>query len=219
MRLLLVEDDHTLGDGITKWLAESGYATDWLQNGNQAQSALLTQEYDCVILDINLPGISGLQILRNMRKLKNETPVLLLTARDMISDRVKGLDSGADDYLTKPFDLDEFSARIRALLRRNTGRLDPVLKHRGISIDLASRTVRKSGQVIELSVREFSLLQLLVENPGKVFSKSRIEESLYSWRDDVSSNAVEVHIHHLRKKLGNDLIRTIRGVGYITDKE
>ena len=129
MRLLLVEDDYTLGDGITKWLAESGYATDWLQNGNQAHSALLTQEYDCVILDINLPGTSGLQILRNMRKSKNNTPVLLLTARDMVTDRVKGLDSGADDYLTKPFDLDEFSARIRALLRRHTGRVDPVLKY------------------------------------------------------------------------------------------
>lgn len=219
MRILLVEDDQTLGDGITRWLTETGYATDWLTEGNQAMAALQSEEYECVVLDINLPDINGLDVLRNMRSAGNRTPVLLLTARDLVSDRVTGLDAGADDYLTKPFDLDELSARIRALLRRHSGRADPVIHYRDIEIDLASRSVRQDGSAVDLTTREFALLQLLIENAGKVLSKNRIEQSLYSWRDDVSSNAVEVHVHHLRKKFGNDLIRTIRGVGYIADSE
>jgi DNA-binding response OmpR family regulator len=219
MRILVVEDDQTLGDGISRWLREYGYATDWMTEGKQGYSALESEDFDCVILDINLPDISGLDVLRQMRKSGKQTPVLLLTACDMVSDRVTGLDSGADDYLTKPFDLDELSARIRALLRRHSGHADPVIRYRNIIIDPAARTVSKEGGLVDLSSREFALLQLLIENAGKVLTRDRIEQSLYSWRDHVSSNAVEVHVHHLRKKFGTDLIRTVRGAGYITDRE
>lgn len=219
MRLLLVEDDQILGDGISKWLRESDHAVDWLDNGETALHALLTQEYELIVLDINLPGQSGLDVLKNIRSEGNDVPVLLLTARDTVADRVKGLDMGADDYLIKPFDLDELSARIRALQRRRSGRSDPEIKYQDILMDLASHTVSKAGKSIDLSSREFVLLQFLLENTGKVLSKNKIESYLYAWHDEISSNTVEVHIHHIRKKLGNDLIRTIRGVGYTIDKK
>ena len=219
MRILVVEDDQTLGDGISRWLTESGYATDWMTGGKQGYAALESEDFDCVILDINLPDISGLDILRRMRKSGKQTPVLLLTACDMVSDRVTGLDSGADDYLTKPFDLDELSARIRALVRRRSGHADPVIRYRDIIIDPAARTVRNADRVVDLNSREFALLRMLIENAGKVLSRDRIEQNLYSWRDNVSSNAVEVHVHHLRKKFGNKLIRTVRSIGYVIDRE
>jgi DNA-binding response OmpR family regulator len=219
MRILLVEDDPLLGDGTRVGLAQAGYTVDWVQDGRAAQLALETEDYACVILDLGLPRMSGLELLKHLRHLRNDTPVLILTARDTVADRVSGLDSGADDYLVKPFDLDELAARIRALLRRRGGRTSSVICHGEVELDPAAHTVCLAKQLVELSPREFSLLQELLENTGRVLSRERLEQSLYGWGDAVESNAVEVHIHHLRKKLGSELIRTIRGVGYMVDKE
>jgi DNA-binding response OmpR family regulator len=171
-----------------------------------------------VVLDLNLPGLSGLEILHNLRQRSNDTPVLILTARDTVDDRVRGLDAGADDYLVKPFDLDELNARLRALLRRSKGRSAPQLVHDGIVLDPAAHTIEYNNNPIDLSPREFALLQLLLENIGKVQSRHKLEQALYGWQQDVDSNAVEVHIHHLRKKLDSNLIRTVRGVGYVIDR-
>lgn len=218
MRLLLAEDDNNLGTGLHAGLSQAGYAVDWVRDGETAENAFKTEHYDVAVLDIGLPKQSGLEVLDHIRTNGNEVPVLVLTARDTTNDKIIGLDRGADDYMIKPFDLDELNARIRALLRRRAGRALPVLKYRNIELDPASHTVKKDGNIIDISTRAFTVLQTLLENQGRVMSRSRLEESLYSWKDDIESNAVEVHIHHLRKKLGNDLIRTIRGVGYIVDK-
>ncbi|MDH4275085.1 MAG: response regulator [Gammaproteobacteria bacterium] len=218
MRLLVVEDDTLLGDGIKAGLTQEGYAVDWVEDGEAAELALKTNQYELVVLDLGLPKKSGVEVLKNMRLQGNDVPVLILTARDTVNDRVKGLDNGADDYLTKPFDLVELAARIRALLRRRGGRSTPVIQHNNLIVDPAAHQVSVEGQVVDISPREFTILQLLLENRGKVLSRSRLEEGLYAWNDEVESNTVEVHIHHLRKKLGADLIRTIRGVGYIIDK-
>ena len=218
MRILIVEDDTLLGDGIRVGLSQQGYAADWVEDGAMAQTALLANEYEAIVLDLGLPKISGLELLKDIRKKGNDTPVIILTAQDGVEDRIKGLDTGADDYLTKPFDLEELTARLRALLRRRGGRSTPVIEHGDIVVDPASHSVKKDGEVIDISPREFTILQLLLENQGKVMSRSRLEEGLYAWNDEVESNTVEVHIHHLRKKLGAKLIRTIRGVGYIIDK-
>ena len=218
MRILIVEDDTLLGDGIRVGLSQQGYAADWVEDGAMAQTALLANEYEAIVLDLGLPKVSGLELLKDLRKQGNDTPVIILTAQDGVEDRIKGLDTGADDYLTKPFDLEELTARLRALLRRRGGRSTPVIEHGDIVVDPASHSVKKEGVVVEISPREFTILQLLLENQGKVMSRSRLEEGLYAWNDEVESNTVEVHIHHLRKKLGAKLIRTIRGVGYIIDK-
>lgn len=218
MRLLIVEDDALLGDGIRTGLSQQGYAVDWVEDGQSAETALLTNEYELIVLDLGLPKKSGLEVLQHLRSGGNDTPVIILTAQDTVEDRIKGLDTGADDYLTKPFDLDELTARIRALLRRRGGRSSPVIEHGELIVDPASHTVTKAGTTIDISPREFTILTLLLENRGKVMSRSRLEEGLYAWNDEVESNTVEVHIHHLRKKLGSELIRTIRGVGYIIDK-
>ena len=218
MRLLLVEDDETLGNGVQTGLAQMGYAIDWVKDGQAAETFLKSQPYDLLILDLALPRKTGMEVLRDIRAAGDKIPVLILTARDTAADKVSGLDSGADDYLAKPFDLDELGARIRALLRRHSGRSEPVLTHGDIVLDPASHTVTQDGRLVELSPKEFTLLQMLLENCGRVLSRQRLEESLYSWKDEVESNAVEVHIHHLRKKLGSALIRTIRGVGYVVDK-
>lgn len=218
MRVLLVEDDELLGVGVLDALTHAGYATDWLKDGESANIAFETENYDLCVLDWGLPRLSGLDLLKRIRKRGITTPVLLLTARDTVDDRVTGLDSGADDYLVKPFDLDELLARTRALVRRASGRASPVIEHGDIRVDPASHSVTKNGTVIEISPREFALLQNLLDNKGRVVSKARLEESLYAWSQEVESNTIEVHIHHLRKKLGNTLIRTIRGVGYIVDK-
>lgn len=217
MRLLLVEDDTLLGKGLQAGLKQAGYQVEWLQRGDLATTALESNQFDVIVLDIMLPGESGLDILRKMRKRGDTSPVLLLTARDSINDRVEGLDSGADDYLVKPFDLDELNARLRALLRRRCGRAEPILEHRGISLDPASHRVELNHQEINLSSREFALLQYLLENAGRAITRTRLEETLYGWDGEVESNSLEVFIHHLRKKLGNDLIRTIRGVGYMIE--
>ncbi|WP_411728290.1 response regulator [Methyloglobulus sp.] len=219
MRLLLVEDDEILGDGLVAGLTMEGYAVDWLTNGKLADEALKMNSYELVVLDLNLPDMDGLTILRELRARKDETPVLVLTARDTVPDRVEGLDSGADDFVIKPFELDEVCARLRALARRNEGRSTPNIEHKGIVLDPASHQVTFNDETVELSQKEFDILSFLMGNIGRVVSRARLEESLYSWSSDIESNTVEVHIHHLRKKLDPAIIRTIRGVGYIIDSE
>ena len=219
MRLLLVEDDSILGDGIRTGLAQEGYAVDWVTDGYLAGHALQSEHYDLLLLDLGLPRRSGLDVLKELRVRGDKLPVLILTARDTVHDRVVGLDSGGDDYLVKPFALDELCARVRALLRRASERGTPMIHHGPITLDPAARKVSRDGVTVELSAREFALLQTLLENVGRVLSRARIEQSLYAWGEEIESNAVEVHIHHLRKKLGSSLIRTIRGVGYVIDKE
>lgn len=218
MRILLVEDDPELGDGLTVGLRQAGFAVDWLRDGQAADQALRSEIFDFVVLDLGLPRLSGMEVLNRARSRGQTMPILILTARDATGDKVSGLDAGADDYLVKPIDLDELTARIRALTRRSAGRAAPLLLHGDLAIDPAAHVVTLSGQAVELSSREFSLLQLLLENAGRVLTRTQLEQSLYGWRDEPDSNALEVHIHHLRKKLGSDLIRTLRGVGYTIPK-
>ncbi|MFZ2727309.1 MAG: response regulator [Methylococcaceae bacterium] len=219
MRLLLVEDDEILGDGLVAGLKMEGYAVDWLTNGKLADEALKLNSYELVVLDLNLPDRDGLSILRALRARKDETPVMVLTAKDTVADKVLGLDSGADDFVIKPFELDEVCARLRALARRNEGRSVPTIIHRGVELDPAARQVIFNGEKVELSQKEFEILSFLMANIGRVVSRARLEESLYSWDSDIESNTVEVHIHHLRKKLHSRFIRTVRGVGYIIDTD
>ncbi len=218
MRILLVEDDPQLGDGLSVGLRQAGFAVDWLPDGQAADLALQSESFDFVVLDLGLPRLAGMEVLRNARRRDQAMPILILTARDATGDKVAGLDAGADDYLVKPIDLDELTARIRALTRRSAGRAAPVLTHGDLVVEPAAHRVTLAGQPVELSSREFSLLQLLLENAGRVLSRSQLEQSLYGWHDEPDSNALEVHIHHLRKKLGSDLIRTLRGVGYTIPK-
>ncbi len=218
MRILLVEDDPQLGDGLTIGLRQSGFAVDWLKDGHSADIALQSECFDLLVLDLGLPRLSGMEVLSRARNRGQHLPILILTARDETGDKVSGLDAGADDYLVKPIDLDELTARIRALTRRSAGRAAPLLIHGEISLDPAAHSVSLGGRPVELSSREFSLLQMLLENTGRVLTRSQLEQSLYGWRDEPESNALEVHIHHLRKKLGSDLIRTLRGVGYTIAK-
>ena len=215
--VLLIEDDAILGDGIVHGLRESGMDVHWLRAAEAAGAALAATGYACVILDINLPGMSGLDLLRQVRRAGNRLPILLLTARDGLRDRVAGLDAGADDYLVKPFDLEELAARLRALVRRMDHQHASQIELRDIRLDVAGRRCMQAGREIELSRREFSVLQVLAEHPGVVLGRDRIEQALYAWDSEVESNTVEVHVHHLRRKLGNALIRTVRGVGYVID--
>jgi len=218
MRILLVEDDPELGDGLTVGLRQAGFAVDWLRDGNSADQALQSESFDLVVLDLGLPRLSGMDVLSRARARGLTVPILILTARDATGDKVSGLDAGADDYLVKPIDLDELSARIRALTRRSAGRAAPLLTHGELAVDLAAHRVTLAGDEVELSSREYSLLQMLLENAGRVLTRTQLEQSVYGWRDEPDSNALEVHIHHLRKKLGGDLIRTLRGVGYTIPK-
>lgn len=218
MRILLVEDDDLLGQGVVAGLKLQNYNVEWFQRGEEALLSLGHENYDAMVLDLGLPDISGLQVLETLRKQGSLLPVLILTAQDGVNDRIAGLDAGADDYLTKPFDLNEVYARLRALIRRAGGRADSLIEYLDIVMDPAAHTVTKAGSLIDLSRREYSLLRELFENAGRVMSRHRLEEGLYSLDDEVGSNAVEVHIHHLRKKLGNHVIRTVRGVGYTVDK-
>lgn len=220
MRLLLVEDDQILGDGIRAGLKQTGFSVDWVQDGESARDTLTSSHsYQLVILDLGLPRLSGLEVLKALREAGNAVPVLILTARDAITDRIVGLDSGADDYLIKPIDLNELAARVRALLRRSMGRAAPVLKHGDLILDPAAHRVSLGGKDVELSPREFTVLQLLLENEGRVLTRESLEEAVYGWNEEPESNAIEVHVHHLRKKLSGELIRTIRGVGYLIEKE
>ncbi|HWG29724.1 MAG TPA: response regulator transcription factor [Steroidobacteraceae bacterium] len=214
MRLLLVEDDAMIGEAIRTGLKRDGFAVDWVYDGDSADRVLRTEGFDLALLDLGLPRKDGLQVLRALRARRQSLPVLIITARDAVSDRIQGLDAGADDYLVKPFDLDELAARIRALLRRKSGRPAPLIEHLGVTLDPATHAVSRDGREVDLSPKEFALLQLLLERPGTIHSRSQIEERLYGWGEEVESNAVEVHIHGLRRKLGADFILNVRGVGY-----
>ena len=218
MRVLLVEDDPQLGDGLTIGLRQAGHAVDWVKDGGAADQALATESFDMLVLDLGLPRLSGMDLLKRVRGRGLSLPVLILTARDATADKIAALDAGADDYLVKPIDLDELAARIRALGRRATGRAEPLLHHGALTLDPAGRRVTLNGEPVDLSVREFAILQALLENAGRVMTRSQLESSIYGWRDEPDSNALEVHIHHLRKKLGADLIKTLRGVGYTITK-
>ena len=221
MRLLLVEDDPMIGEALRAGLKRDGFTVDWVREARAAQAALRTAPlpFELLLLDLGLPGGDGLELLKSERQRGLALPVLIITARDAVSDRVQGLDAGADDYLIKPFDLDELGARIRALLRRRGARPAVLLEHLGVRVDPASHEVTRDGAAVALSPREFALLQLLLERPGTILSRAQLEERLYGWGEEVESNAVEVHIHGLRKKLGADLIRNVRGLGYMVAKD
>ena len=214
MRVLLVEDDEMIGDSLRKGLRGEGFTVDWVRDGRDAELALETTEYALVLLDLGLPRKDGLAVLCDWRQRGNAVPVLVLTARDAVPDRVKGLDSGADDYLVKPFDLTELLARMRALLRRQTGRARDLIEVGTLRLDPVAHTVEYRGRPVPLSAREFTLLHALLETPGAVLSREQLEDRLYGWGEEVESNAVEVHIHNLRRKLDPRVIRTVRGVGY-----
>ena len=218
MKILLVEDDALLGEGLYTGLIRMKYAVDWVKNGETALNAMMDSEYDVVILDIGLPRISGLEVLRLARSRGKHLPVIILTARDATSDRVEGLDAGADDYLVKPFEFTELCARLRALTRRSRGLAEQKIRFRDIEIDPAAHLVTLNAQQVELSRREFALLEELLSSAGRVLSKAYLEQKLYSWGDEIGSNTIEVHVHHLRKKFGAELIKTVRGVGYMVPK-
>lgn len=215
MRVLIVEDDALLGDALAAGLKQRGFDTDWVQDGRDAQVAARAQPFAAIDLDLGLPGMSGLDLLRGERARGNKVPLLVLTARDAVQDRIAGLDSGADDYAVKPTDLDELAARLPALVRRSKGETAPVLQIGPLVLDPAARTVTREGQAVELQPREFALLQELMLNAGRVLSREQLEERMYRWGDEVESNAVDVHVHHLRRKLGTQVVKTIRGVGYM----
>ncbi|HMC15357.1 MAG TPA: response regulator [Albitalea sp.] len=224
MRLLLVEDDRMIGESLRSALRLEGYAVDWVRDAAAAQATLASERFDLVLLDLGLPaggaGASGthvgdgLDVLRALRDRKDPTPAIVLTARDGLGDRVAGLDAGADDYLVKPFELDELNARIRAVLRRHSGRAQTVLTHGGVTLDPATRQVTKDGQPVLLSAREFAVLEALMVRPGALLSRAQLEDRLYGWGEEIESNAVSVYIHQLRRKLGADFIQNVRGVGY-----
>jgi len=219
MRILLVEDDRLLGDGIRAGLQQAGFAVDWAQDGRAAELALSGEAYDAVVLDLGLPRLSGMEVLARARAVRNVVPVLILTARDTVPDRIAGLDAGADDYLVKPFDLGELQARLRALIRRGQRQAEPLLAHGALRLDPAGRSVSWEGKPVELSAREYAVLHALLLNAGRVLSKTQLEEKLYGWGEEIESNAVEVFVHHLRRKLAPELIRTVRGVGYMIPRE
>lgn len=219
MRILLVEDDPLLGDGLRAGLRQRGLQVDWVRDGEAAARELRAQPWDAAVLDLGLPRRDGMEVLAELRRDGIALPVLVLTARDAVPDRVRGLDSGADDYVVKPVDLDELAARLRALVRRAHGQPQERLVAQDIVLDPAARTVVQGGQPVPLSTREFDLLQVLMLNAGRVLGREQIEQHLYSWGREVDSNAVEVHVHHLRRKLGSEAIRTVRGVGYTLPRE
>ena len=218
MRLLLVEDDPMIGESVLDLLRCDGYAVDWVKDGEMADATLDGQCYDLVLLDLGLPKRDGLAVLRRLRSRKDRTPVLIATARDALQQRVQGLDMGADDYIVKPYEIEELLARIRALIRRASGRAEPVYEHRGVSIDPVTREVLVDGQAVSLVAREWAILEQLLARPGVVLSRKQLEDKLYSWKDEVSSNAVEVYIHGLRRKLGAQMIQNVRGIGYMIPK-
>ncbi len=218
MRLLLVEDDEDLGEGIRVALKPEGYTVDWVRDGAGGLRALSQESFDIAVLDLGLPGMDGLDVLRHLRRAAIAVPVLVLTARDATGDRIAGLDAGADDYLVKPFEVDELKARLRALLRRSLSRPQPAIEHQGVRLDLVSQEVSYQGRPVALQRKEFLLLHQLLSQPGRVFTRDKLEQALYGWDEVAESNAIDVHIHHLRRKLFPELIKTVRGVGYRVDK-
>ncbi|MCT4711125.1 response regulator [Enterobacteriaceae bacterium H11S18] len=219
MRVLIIEDDKLIGDGLKAGLTKMGFTIDWFIDGKLGQAALGQAPYDAVVLDLSLPGIDGLEILKGWRRHGQSEPVLILTARDALEQRVEGLQLGADDYLCKPFALIEVAARLQVLLRRTHGQSLPALTHAGVELDPLKLTVMQNGEALQLKPKEFALLELLMRNAGRVLPRTLIEEKIYSWDDEVSRNALEVHIHHLRRKLGSGFIRTVHGIGYTLGEE
>lgn len=219
MRVLLVEDDPMIGASAQTGLRQDGFSVDWVRDGAAAIAALAANTFDVVLLDLGLPGKSGDEVLKSLRRAGNDVPVLIVTARDKVQDRVAGLDSGADDYIVKPFDLDELAARIRAVQRRRAGRADPVIRVRELTFDPAARRVTWRGEPVALSARELALLEALLERPGVILSRAQLEERIYGWGEEVESNAIEVYVHTLRRKLAPDFIKTVRGVGYVVPRE
>lgn len=219
MRLLLVEDDSMIGSSVRQGLQQEGFTVDWVRDGRAAELAIANDVYDVLLLDLGLPRKDGLDVLRTLRHRGNRMPVLILTARDAVADRVNGLDAGADDYLVKPFDLDELAARVRALMRRQSGRAEPVMQVGGLTLNPATHEALLHGKPVLLSAREFALLHAFLDRPGAVLSREHLEEKLYGWGEEVESNAIEVYIHSLRKKLGQDFIKNIRGVGYMVPRQ
>ena len=215
MRVLLVEDDRMIGEGVRSGLRLDGFAVDWVQDGRAAEVALEAERYDCVLLDLGLPRKGGIEVLRGLRQRKNDVPVVVLTARDGIPERIAGLDSGADDYVVKPFALDEVAARMRAVVRRRSGRAAAEIQIGELLLRPESREARLGEAPLALSGREFAVLLALAERPGAILSRAQLEERVYGWGEEIESNAIEVFIHSLRKKLGADFIRTVRGVGYM----
>lgn len=218
MRVLLIEDDVALGEGLHQALGREGYTVDWLKDGSSALHALLSETFDLAVLDLGLPRMGGLEVLRRLRQSGSNLPVLILTARDATDDRIAGLDAGADDYLIKPFDLAELKARLRALLRRSAGRARVLIEHRGISLDPSTQQVTYEGEAVVLTPKEYQLLYELLSPPGRVMTRERLMQLLYGWNEEAQSNTLEVHIHNLRKKFASDLIRTVRGVGYLVEE-
>ena len=214
MRLLLVEDDHMIGRAVRQGLGDAGFAVDWVMDGNAAERALANGVYDLALLDLGLPGQDGMAVLKLLRRGGNSVPVLIVTARDAVADRIAGLNAGADDYVLKPFDLDELIARVRALLRRHAGAGSPLLECGALALDPVRKEVRLKGEMVSLSAREFALLEVLLQRPGAVLSREQLEDSVYGWTEEIGSNAIEVHLHNLRRKLGAETIRNVRGVGY-----
>lgn len=219
MRVLVVEDDRMIAKGLHTALKQDGYTVDGVSDGRSAAAALRSSRFDVVLLDLGLPERDGLEVLRELRSRGDATPVIIVTARDDVHNRVQGLDAGADDYIVKPFDLDEVAARMRSVLRRTAGRGDPCIRHRGITLDPVSHAVERDGEPVVLSAHEFAVLEALLQRPGTVLSRAQLEDRLYGWSEGIESNAVEVYVHGLRRKLGNDAIRTLRGVGYFVPKE
>ncbi|MEP6558111.1 MAG: response regulator transcription factor [Burkholderiales bacterium] len=219
MRLLLVEDDKMIGEIVLDALRAEHYAVDWVRDGEMADAALKSEHYDLMLLDLGLPKRDGVAVLRDLRTRNDRLPVLVATARDALADRINGLDAGADDYVLKPFDIDELIARIRALLRRSAGQAAPAFEHNGLSLNPATHEASVHGRSVQLSAREWAVLEPLIARPGVLFSRAQLEEKLYGWKDDISSNAVEVYIHGLRKKLGANAIQTVRGLGYLLPRD
>ncbi|MGA2399575.1 MAG: response regulator transcription factor [Steroidobacteraceae bacterium] len=219
MRVLVVEDDRMIAKGLHTALKQDGYAVDGVSDGASAAAALRASRFDLVLLDLGLPERDGLEVLRELRSRGDATPVIILTARDDVQNRIQGLDAGADDYIVKPFDLDEVAARMRSVLRRAAGRGEPHIRHRGITLDPVSHAVERDGVPVVLSAHEFAVLEALMQRPGTVLSRAQLEDRLYGWSDGIESNAIEVYVHGLRRKLGTDAIRTLRGVGYFVPKE
>lgn len=218
MRILLAEDDKMIGESVRLSLQREGYVVDWARDGRMIETALSTEHFDLMLLDLGLPGKDGLAILRGLRQQKKAIPVIVVTARDAVEDRIKGLDAGADDYIVKPFDMDELAARIRSALRRSSGRAEPEVEIMGIRLNPESRQVVRDGKPVMLSAREYAIVEALMLRPGAILSRAQLEERMYGWGEEIESNTVDVHIHGIRRKLGSDFIQNVRGVGYFVPK-